>query len=120
MYWHLRYVDTPFKLFVIPAVPLLFIYLFNQPVTMLSKVLVILLAAPTAIVNFVMASSMEGDTESTSATIVLSTLFLSSVTCSGLLTWVFNPLFHNNLSIWSNLRLPDGCQTSDNNEQGRE
>ncbi len=66
--------STGFKLMVMPAVALLLLWFFGQPIDTMAKVLVIMVASPSATVNFIMAANMGGDTDSTSGTIVTTTL----------------------------------------------
>lgn len=63
-----------FKLFILPAVALLLIILFRDKLDIASKVLIILLASPSATVNYVLAASMGGDAEVTNTTIMMTTL----------------------------------------------
>ncbi len=68
------FLSTGFKLLLMPAVAIVLLWFFEQPVNTLTKVLVVMVASPTATVNFVLAATMGGDTDSTSGTIVISTL----------------------------------------------
>jgi len=66
--------STGFKLLIMPTVALILLSLFEQPMNMTAKVLVIMMASPAATVNYILAATMGGDVESTSGTIVSTTL----------------------------------------------
>lgn len=66
--------SSAFKLFIMPATALALLWIFNQPIDTMAKVLVIMTASPSATVNFILAATMGGDTDSTSGTIVTTTL----------------------------------------------
>lgn len=67
-------ISTALKLIGLPLLALLFLKAAGTPVTLPDKVMIIMLSAPCATINYVLASVMEGDTEIASGTIVASTL----------------------------------------------
>jgi predicted permease len=73
------------KLLIMPAVAFFILKAFNIDFDITSKTLIIMLSAPTATVNYVLAAEMKGDTALTGSTIVISTL-LSIFTFS---FWLF-------------------------------
>ena len=66
--------SSGFKLLLMPAITLVLLWLFNQPIDSMAKVLVIMMATPAATVNAIMAAAMGGDMNSTNGTIVATTL----------------------------------------------
>ncbi len=66
--------STGFKLLITPALALTLLWLFEQPIDTMAKVLVVMAASPSATVNFILAATMGGDIDSTSGTIVTTTL----------------------------------------------
>lgn len=66
--------SSAFKLLIMPAIALALLWIFKQPIDTMAKVLVIMTASPSATVNFILAATMGGDTDSTSGTIVTTTL----------------------------------------------
>ncbi|MGD9807220.1 MAG: AEC family transporter [Deferribacterales bacterium] len=73
------------KLLLMPFIAFMLIRYFGMDLSITSKTLVIMLSAPTATVNYVLASQMQGDTDMAGSTIVFSTL-LSIFTFS---LWLF-------------------------------
>jgi len=73
------------KLLLMPFIAFMLIRYFGIDFSITSKTLVIMLSAPTATVNYVLASQMQGDTDMAGSTIVLTTL-LSIFTFS---LWLF-------------------------------
>jgi len=69
------------KLMLMPFIAFILLKLSGFDMDIADKTVVIMLAAPTATVNYVLASSMEGDAQLTGSTIVMSTL-LSIITFS--------------------------------------
>ncbi|MFH0729565.1 MAG: AEC family transporter [Pseudomonadota bacterium] len=67
-------ISTGLKLIGLPLLALLFLKAAGTPVTLPDKVMIIMLSAPCATINYVLASVMEGDTDIASGTIVASTL----------------------------------------------
>lgn len=67
-------ISTALKLIGLPLLALLFLKAAGTPVTLPDKVMIIMLSAPCATINYVLASVMEGDTDIASGTIVASTL----------------------------------------------
>lgn len=67
-------VSTAMKLFGLPLLALLFLKFTGTPIRLPEKVMIIMLSAPCATVNYVLASVMDGDTDIASGTIVTSTL----------------------------------------------
>lgn len=63
-----------FKLAILPLIAYIMLRIFIGPLDITGKVLVILLASPSATVNYVLAASMNGDAEVTNSTIVSTTL----------------------------------------------
>jgi len=78
-------VSSALKLLVMPFCAYILIKMFNIEMSVTSKTLVIMLSAPTATVNYVLAAQMQGDAPLAGSTIVLSTL-LSIFTFS---MWLF-------------------------------
>jgi predicted permease len=77
------------KLLLMPAITLVLLWLFNQPIDPMAKVLVVMMASPSATVNSIMAATMGGDTHSTNGTIVTTTLlsifsFIFWLACLGI------------------------------------
>lgn len=77
------------KLLLMPAITLVLLWLFNQPIDPMAKVLVVMMASPSATVNSIMAATMGGDTNSTNGTIVTTTLlsifsFIFWLACLGI------------------------------------
>lgn len=62
------------KLLVMPFLAFALLHLFGMEFSITSKTLVIMLSAPTATVNYVLASQMQGDAPLAGSTIVISTL----------------------------------------------
>ena len=73
------------KLLLMPFIAFMLIRYFGIDFSITSKTLIIMLSAPTATVNYVLASQMQGDTDMAGSTIVLTTL-LSIFTFS---LWLF-------------------------------
>lgn len=67
-------ISTAMKLIGLPLLALLFLKFTGTPIGLPEKVMLIMLSAPCATVNYVLASVMEGDTDMASGTIVASTL----------------------------------------------
>ncbi|HEB49645.1 MAG TPA: AEC family transporter [Desulfobulbus sp.] len=65
---------TACKLLLMPAIALLLLHLAGLPLDTMARVMIILLAAPSATINYVLAAALGGDTESTGGTIVATTL----------------------------------------------
>ena len=63
-----------FKLFILPAVALLTIYLMNVKMNEYGKVLIIMLASPCASVNYILAVSFGGSVKLTTSVIILTSL----------------------------------------------
>lgn len=63
-----------FKLFVLPAIAILFIHLLNANMNEYGKILIIMLASPCASVNYVLAVSFGGSVRLTTSVIILTTL----------------------------------------------
>jgi len=74
-------VSTSFKLIILPLCALLMLKFIGEELTMEAKVLIIMLSAPSATVNYVMASAMKGAPSLAASTIVMSTS-LSLITFS--------------------------------------
>ena len=68
------FLSSGFKLLIMPALVLLLLLLFDQPIDTMAKVLVVMAASPSATVNYILAATMGGDVDSTSGTIVITTL----------------------------------------------
>jgi predicted permease len=62
------------KLLLMPFIAFMLIRYSGMDFSVTSKTLVIMLSAPTATVNYVLASQMQGDTEMAGSTILFSTL----------------------------------------------
>ncbi|WP_041724034.1 AEC family transporter [Calditerrivibrio nitroreducens] len=62
------------KLFILPSLALIYIYILGLKIDIVSKVLIVMLASPPATVNFVLADMMGGDKDLSSGSIMLSTL----------------------------------------------
>jgi len=62
------------KLLIMPLCAYIFLKIFSIEMTVTSKTLVIMLSAPTATVNYVLAAQMQGDAPMAGSTIVVSTL----------------------------------------------
>ncbi|MDY6821426.1 MAG: AEC family transporter, partial [Deferribacterota bacterium] len=67
------------KLLLLPSISLLIILLFKIEINVYCKVLIIMLSSPCASVNYVLASSLEGDVDLTLSSII-STTILSIIT----------------------------------------
>jgi malate permease and related proteins len=67
-------ISTALKLIGLPLLALLFLIFTKTPIGLPEKVMIIMLAAPCATVNYILASVMDGDTDIASGTIVASTL----------------------------------------------
>jgi len=68
------FLSSGFKLLIMPSLVLILLSLFKQPIDTMAKVLVVMAASPSATVNYILASTMGGDVDSTSGTIVTTTL----------------------------------------------
>jgi predicted permease len=68
------FLSSGFKLLIMPALVLILLSLFDQPIDTMAKVLVVMAASPSATVNYILAATMGGDVDSTSGTIVITTL----------------------------------------------
>jgi predicted permease len=67
-------VSSFLKLIVMPASAFILILLTGMEMSVTSKTLVVMLSAPTATVNYVLAAQMNGDTSLAGSTILISTL----------------------------------------------
>ncbi len=65
---------TACKLLLMPAIALLLLRLFALPLDTMARVMLILVASPTATINFILAATLGGDADFTGSTIVTSTL----------------------------------------------
>ncbi|WP_273266062.1 AEC family transporter [Flexistipes sinusarabici] len=63
------------KLLVMPFTAFLIISTFSETISLTGQVLIIMLSSPAATVNYVLASSMDGDPDVASGGIILSTVF---------------------------------------------
>lgn len=70
------------KLLVMPFIAFLIIKAFSAEITLTGEILIVMLSSPSATVNYVLASTMDGDPDVASGGIILSTLF-------SLLTYIF-------------------------------
>jgi malate permease and related proteins len=70
---HIVSVSTVMKLIGLPLIALLLLKFTHSAIALPEKVMVIMLAAPCATVNYVLASVMEGDTDIAAGTIVATT-----------------------------------------------
>jgi malate permease and related proteins len=68
------FISTAMKLIGLPLLALLFLKCTGTPIRLPEKVMIIMLSAPCATINYVLASVMDGDTDMASGTIVISTL----------------------------------------------
>jgi predicted permease len=66
--------SSAIKLFALPVVAYIMLKMTTDQIGVAEKVVVIMLSAPTATVNYVLASAMEGDSTLAGSTIVMSTL----------------------------------------------
>lgn len=69
------FTSTIMKLFILPLTAFLFLNIFHLPLNSTGKVMIIMLASPAATVNYIMASSMDGDPDLANGTIVITTVF---------------------------------------------
>jgi malate permease and related proteins len=67
-------ISTTMKLAGLPLIALLFLKFTGAPISLPEKVMIIMLSAPCATVNYILASVMDGDTDIAAGTIVASTL----------------------------------------------
>ncbi|MGA1845828.1 AEC family transporter [Deferribacter abyssi] len=70
----LSLINSLFKLFFLPLIGYIIIQIMKTPMDLKSKVIIILLATPSATVNFVLASTMNGDVNLSANTIIISTI----------------------------------------------
>ena len=66
--------STACKLLLMPAVALLLLHILALPLDTMARVMIILVASPSATINFILAATLGGDTGTTSGTIVTTTL----------------------------------------------
>ncbi len=66
--------STACKLLLMPAIALLLLHLAALPLDTMARVMLLLLASPTATINSILAAALGGDVESTSGTIITTTL----------------------------------------------
>lgn len=66
--------STIMKLAVLPMLAFVIVRLTGTPITLPEKVMIVMLAAPSATVNYVLASVLDGDTDVAAGSIVASTL----------------------------------------------
>lgn len=67
-------VSTIMKLAVLPMLAFIIVKLTGIPITLPEKVMIVMLASPSATVNYVLASVLDGDTDVAAGSIVASTL----------------------------------------------
>ena len=72
--WPVISVSAAMKLFILPLISFLIIQFMKMPLGLTEKVLIIMLASPAATVNYILASSMDGDTHLANGTIIATTL----------------------------------------------
>ncbi len=65
---------TACKLLLMPTIALLLLHLAGLPLDTMARVMIILVASPSATINYILAAALGGDTESTGGTIVTTTL----------------------------------------------
>ncbi|KAA0259189.1 AEC family transporter [Deferribacter autotrophicus] len=70
----LSIINSLFKLIFLPLIGFIIIFIMKIPIDLKSKIIIILLATPSATVNFVLASTMNGDANLSANTIILSTI----------------------------------------------
>ncbi|RLE21387.1 MAG: AEC family transporter [Acidobacteria bacterium] len=74
-WFHSRlWMGTAFKLLLLPFLGYLALKLTSTPIRLPEQVMVIMLASPSALVNYVMADQMNGDPELSTGIIILSTI----------------------------------------------
>lgn len=70
----LSLINTLFKLIILPVLGFIILFLTKTPISLHAKIMIILLAAPAATVNFVLAKEMGGNENLSASTIILSTI----------------------------------------------
>ncbi len=74
-WFHLRiWTGTAFKLLLLPFLGYLALKLTHTPVLLPEQVMIVMLASPSALVNYVMADQMNGDPDLSTGIIILSTV----------------------------------------------